>query len=315
MIIFILIVLIVSCALLLNELYKHTNHYKNQFIDVRKFWKDNEIPNDLQIVNLGSNQPKFGFDYSDSGIKGENFAIGSQAFEYDFKILKKIEHHLSPNAIVVFPVCLLEFFLYRYNFRSIYIRYYTFLRPDEILGYNRSEKFWELSFPLFRHPLRVRYLIKDAKKDIRLELTENPMKEESQLDNDADFWIKCWNEEFKLQIPSLEVSDINICDINKNVHILKEMLQWCVNRGFRPVIVTLPVTKHLHSRFSKAFIQNHILKYIEDSMIDGTPFFNYIGDERFNDPNLFINSFFFNKKGRKAFTNAFVADLKKQGLL
>ena len=42
---------------------------------------------------------------------------------------------------------------------------------------------------------------------------------------------------------------------------------------------------------------------------------NYLSDERFTDPALYINSFFFNSKGRKAFTKQFVEDLKAQSIL
>ncbi|MCO7113250.1 hypothetical protein NIB75_13685 [Bacteroides uniformis] len=54
---------------LFNALYKRTNHYNNQLIDVRKYWDMTKFPKDLQVVNLGSNHPKFGFDYSESVLK------------------------------------------------------------------------------------------------------------------------------------------------------------------------------------------------------------------------------------------------------
>lgn len=50
---------------LINKLFKNTNYYKNKFIDTHKF---KDIPRNLDIVNLGSNQPKFAFDYSQSNI-------------------------------------------------------------------------------------------------------------------------------------------------------------------------------------------------------------------------------------------------------
>ncbi|MER8322379.1 hypothetical protein ABS243_19575, partial [Acinetobacter baumannii] len=67
-----------------------------------------KFPKDLQVVNLGSNHPKFGFDYSESGVKGLNCAVGPQTFEYDFAILRKIIPYLAPGAFVIIPVCLLK---------------------------------------------------------------------------------------------------------------------------------------------------------------------------------------------------------------
>jgi hypothetical protein len=73
--------------ILINKYFKQTNYYKNIFIDSHKFL--GEIPRNLEIVNLGSSESKFGFDYCDSGHLGMNWAVYSQPFEYDFRILRQ----------------------------------------------------------------------------------------------------------------------------------------------------------------------------------------------------------------------------------
>lgn len=115
MIIFILTLITLGIAVLYiaNAIYKRTNHFNNQFIDVRKYWDMATFPNNLQVVNLGSNHPKFGFDYSETGIKAVNSAVGPQTLEYDFAILRKITPYLAKEAFVIIPICLLELFLYR----------------------------------------------------------------------------------------------------------------------------------------------------------------------------------------------------------
>ena len=89
----VLIVFIVG-LIILNALYKRTNTFQNQFIDIVKFQrlKDDER---FDIINLGSNHPKFAFDYAESGIKGMNWAIGPQTFMFDFIILKKYKSILK----------------------------------------------------------------------------------------------------------------------------------------------------------------------------------------------------------------------------
>ena len=315
MIYLILIIVFLLVALGLNCLYKHTNHFNNQFVDVRKYWQKDGIPDNLEIVNLGSNHPKFGFDYADTGVRGANFAIGPQTFEYDFAILRKNISHLAKNAVVAFPVCLQKFFLYRQTNRSIHLKYYTFLEPNDIVDYSKKEKVFEIDFPLFRHPKRLRYLIKDVKKDNRLEWTENPMKTEEELEKDADFWIRCWDREFNIHIPSLKISTKNQEDIQQNIRLMKEMIEYCKKHEFKPVIVILPVTRNLSSRFSEEYLQTHVLRYVNESATAGAPVFNYLKDNRFTDSSLYINSFFFNKTGRKAFTKAFVEDLKQKDYL
>ena len=302
-----LLVLSIFGAFILNALYKRTNHFNNQFVDVRKYWDMSKFPKDLQIVNLGSNHPKFGLDYSETGIKGENCAVGPQTFEYDFAILKKITPYLVSNAVVLIPICLQNFFLYRQKSRAVHAKYYTFLPKEDIVNYSRWEQIKLLKYPLFFHPSLLRFLIRDVKKDTRLELTENPMKDADQLCKDAKYWIDCWNREFNITLPTPVLSEENKSDIQHNIDILRETLHYCQEHSFMAVVMLLPVTEYLSSRYTEDFIQNHILRYIDEANQVGAPVLNYLKDTRFASPDLYINSFFMNKKGRILFTGEVVS--------
>ena len=93
----------------LNAIYKQTNAFQNKFVDIKKFQNLKETDR-FDVVNLGSNQPKFAFDYSGLNIKGANWAVGPQTFQYDFVLLKKYSKHLNAGAVVIIPVCPLKFF-------------------------------------------------------------------------------------------------------------------------------------------------------------------------------------------------------------
>lgn len=315
MIILIIILFLIACAFLLNALYKRTNAYQNQFIDVRKFSIKGGVGDNLEIVNLGSNHPKFGFDYTDLDVKGENFAVGPQTLEYDFTILRNNVSHLAPNAVVVIPICLLKLFLYRQKGRTVHTKYYSFLESKDIVGYSQLDKWSNYCFPLLFHPMRLRNLLMDVKKDNRLSLDVNLCKTEVDLNKDADRWIDIWNKEFDIKLPTPTLSAENKSDIQKNIHILKEMIEFCLSKGLRPVIAILPVTNYLYSRFTPEFIENHILAYIAEANEFKVPVKNYLTDERFTDSSLYINSFFFNTKGRKMFTKQFIEDLRAQSIL
>lgn len=315
MIILIIILFLFVCAFLLNALYKRTNAYRNQFVDVRKFSEKGEVGNNLEIINLGSNHPKFGFDYTGLDVKGENWAVGPQTLEYDFSILRNNISHLASGAVVVIPICLLKMFLFRQEGRTVHTKYYSFLPPEDIVGYSKFEKFHRYDFPLFFHPRNMCSLIRDIKKDERLLLDENPLKTEEALNKDADHWIDIWNKEFDIKLPSPTLSADNKSDIQKNIQILKEMIEYCLSKGLRPVIAILPVTNYLYSRFTPEFIENHILAYIAEANEVKVPVKNYLTDERFTDPSLYINSFFFNTKGRKKFTKQFIKDLRALSIL
>lgn len=289
-----------------NALYKRTNHYNNQFVDVRKYWDMSTFPKDLQVVNLGSNHPKFGFDYSETGLNAMNCAVGPQTLEYDFAILRKITPNLASGAIVIIPICLLNFFLYRQKSRSVHAKYYTFLSREDIVDYSKLEQIRLLKYPLIFNPRLLRFVIRDVPKDTRLELTENPMKDTVALNKDADNWINCWNREFDISLPNPKLSKENESDISQNICILREMLEYCKLHNLKPIITILPVTKYLSSRFTDEFINEHILRYIVAANSVNAPVLNYLMDERFTAPELYINSFFMNRRGRRLFSHEFL---------
>lgn len=303
-------------AFVLNDLYKRTNHYNNQFLDVKKIQNSVKNCEKYDIINLGSNHPKFAFDYSVvPDVKGANWAIGPQTFEYDFAVLRKYRPYLADNAIVVLPICLKNFFLYRQDKRATHAKYYTFLPKEDIVKYSHKEKAKLIDYPLLFNPSLLKKLIRDVKKDNRLSLTSNPMAIEEQLQKDADFWIKCWDREFNISSTAFEISDKNKADIAMNIRILQNTIAYCVNEGLRPVICLIPVSNYLGSKFSDDYLQEHLYKYIHQANNIDVPFFDYLHDERLTDSRLYINSFFFNTEGRKQFTNIFIQDLKERKLI
>lgn len=315
--IIIIIVLILLCCIgifYLNTLYKRTNAYRNIFVDTEKFRYENRISNDLQLVNLGSNHPKFGFNYEGLNVKAMNWAVGPQSLEYDFAILRKECHHLADNAVVLIPICVLSFFLCRHPFGE-HLKYYGILSKQNIVEYSQKTKITLIDYPLLFHPKKIKCLIKDIPTVINnLLLNTNPMNEE-QLNADADFWINCWNREFDIDINHLVLSDINKTNIKRNIHLLHEMIQFCLDRKLRPVICILPVTDYLGNRFSEDFVNNQILAYINEANTQKCPVLNHLKDKRFTDSSLYINSFFFNLHGRKLFTKMIVEELKDNQIL
>lgn len=59
-----ILLLVAVIGLFFNAMYKHTNAYCNQFIDIDKFKYLSTRP-DQSIDVLGSNAPKFAFDFSE----------------------------------------------------------------------------------------------------------------------------------------------------------------------------------------------------------------------------------------------------------
>ena len=80
----------------------------------------------------------------------------------------------------------------------------------------------------------------------------NPMTQE-QLDRDALSFVNGWKKQFG-------ISDLNAPLTNENqkgrkfrVELMRTVINFCIERSYRPIFVIPPVTKHLSKFYSQAF--------------------------------------------------------------
>ena len=303
--IFVLIALFIF-VWLINKLFKNTNYYKNKFIDTHKF---KDIPRNLYIVNLGSNQPKFAFDYSQSNILGMNWGVGPQTLEYDFRILKNFYNYLKPNAKVLIAISPFQFFLLDYKNNTSNYKYYNFLDSNFIDNYSNITKKLYIDYPIITAKKQILRILKDTKPDTRLELEKNPMGKD-EIKKDAQSWMNGWKKQFGINhLENIVLSEENKINIEKNIHILKNMIDFCIEKDFEPILTILPVTKELSKHFPNKFVQEQIIDYINKANDKKVRFLNYWKDERFEDETFYFNSFFMNKIGRLRFTEQVLKDL------
>lgn len=305
--IFILIVLLII-ILIINKLFKNTNYYKNKFIDTYKF---QDLLKNLEIVNLGSNQPKFAFDFTQSNLLGMNLAVGPQSFEYDFKVLKKYDNYLIKGCKILIPICPFSFFFLHDKNKTAHHKYYNFLDEDFIDNYSNLTKKLYIDYPILTAKKQILRIIKDVKPDNRLEFESNPMSSDEKKE-DAQKWLNGWKKQFKINdLRNIVLSDQNKTNIRKNIDILKEMIDFCIEKDFEPVLIIIPVTKELSNHFPDNFFHEQIIDYIKEVNQENVKFLNYWKDERFEEQSYYFNSFFMNKIGRLKFTEQVLKDLTK----
>ena len=312
LLVFIFIVAVLVLLLVLNSMYKRTNAYRNQFVDIGKSRNTASLKDgSLDVVVLGSNAPKFAFDFTDvTGLACENWAIGPETFQYDFIILKKFAGKLKRGATVVWPVCPGNFFLDKYKGKSAFVKYYGLLNREEFPDYSIRQYITEYKYPLIFHPIRIKHLLKDAKPDPRLELNRNPMTDK-EIEKDASWWIHgCWDPEFGIDIEHMApLSEANQKAVEYNINVLKEAIKFCKQSGLHIVFTYLPLTKQLGGYFSADYVETQMTRYVKEAIGDNDiPLSDHMRDERFQSTDYYINSFFMNRTGARKFTKTFVEE-------
>jgi hypothetical protein len=294
---------------LCNYRYKKTNFYKNQFIDIQKFNSKDLIPHYFEVMNVGSSQPVFAFDYAESGMKGINWAVRPQTFEFDLLILKQRHNFLQKNAFVLIPVCTFSFFAHRCYDKT---KYYSIDTPYNLSGLfslNLLDRI-KRRYPVIGAGANLKRIIRDVPPDNSLKIDHNPMTG-VEMERDARRWIDTWMRKFSLKsIDNIAVSLKNKKDIQTNITILREMIDFCLAHDYRPIVIIMPVSEELTDLIPLPFVEEYILENSNKANSAGIPVFNYWGDKQFTNSAFFLNALLFNMKGRKEFTKTILSKLQ-----
>lgn len=303
-----LILLFVIVLFTLNMIYKNTNYFRNQFIQVEKF---KNVPNNLEIINTGSSYAKYAFDYEHTSLKGFNFGLQPQSLSYDFKILKKYTPNLKKKCIVQIVIPNLVFGFLDYENDNYNTKYYYFLDPKDVIHYNKFKHLIREKLPILTTKRAIRYIIKDVLEDNSFNQSESLMTKQ-QVEKEAFLRVEGWKKQFGLDstITCNYPEELKKMFFN-TTELVAKMIDYCVDNGFKPVLVIPPTSKILNDMLSKEFMQECLYNNIDKANKRNVPVLNYLYDERFQDYKLYMNSDFLNKTGREKFTKIVIHDLKK----
>ncbi len=303
--------------LIANKLIKKTNWWRNQYLATEQFvsnvgYRDNIIRN-YDIVNLGSNPAHFAFFYEN--VKGQSWATGSQGQDMDFEILKYYHSYLKKGATVIIPIMPFSAISPYLKGRNDYwgLEYYSkfakIIDGSQTLTFPYGKKLlYYLRFPLLFNWKSIRFLIHDENQDTRYMCSEQPMMK-MELEQDAKVWIQSWLREFNLQSLREVRGSVWKKYYDEAIAVNKKIVDFCLERGLKPVFLCVPMTKHLSSLLPEDFYQYMIVEFIKKANVHEVPILDYSYDERFQDDILYFNSFFLNLRGRKLFTLQVLKDL------
>lgn len=301
---------------LIHKLLVDNNLYYNQlFKDCRKFWNFREF--NLNIVNLGSNSALYGFDYSVSSLKGANWAMGPQSLNQDLAILKTYYSFIGPRGTVLVPLCPYSSCLKSYKDTEV-LKYYTILHPGVIENFSieKQTEAYQLKQNPYKYAKKQMFkgLLKSIKRRISFHklpenLTYQPLSNE-QLKSDAKSFIEGWKKQFKIADMNAPIPSHIKEGRKTRILTLKEIIQFCEDRNLNYYLVIPPVTKYLSSYFTETFKQNYIYSFLEEVNVKTERVLDYLSDKELQDKELYFNSFFLNKRGRKLFTEIVLKDIE-----
>lgn len=326
----------VLILLYLNSAYTKGFYYNDIYGEVQKFKE--EIPNDIEICNFGSSHglASFRFEEFDGDFNAFNFAMSGEDLYHNFAKLKQYSSHLKKGCVVFLPV---SYFTFCTNTdEPSDKRYYMFLDKEYIKGYSIETYLNVRYFPVLRSgdgilkdlvneeqmasifygdknesasgtptadvgsvtDLGIVTLSTSAGAGAANTLNPEELYKSDYVPSDAELYdfselrSKSWHSEFK----------INNIYMDKNVDILVEMVEYCQDHGFVPILVSTPINHVLNDMFTdeelETFFYSNIAKVTEKT---GVPYYDYSHDPQFSDNNgYFANGDHMNAVGGKAFT-------------
>lgn len=279
-------------------------YYNIAWYIYRKKGRLNCIPQKCEVINLGSTYAYYGFDYDEAEMTAYNLAMVPQYLPYDYLLLQKYAGYLCKGAKVLILLPDFVFCVNRKQAEQQNEQYYMALKPREILGFQ-----WKTYFHYRLQACREPFTHERKKREERWNgyVASLQEKEEHAVrrvhDWETNFEISCVN---RVDIPERLKENIE-----KNKEIVLQMIDFCIEKSFVPIIITMPKSELQKKYISKDCCEVYLEQPIQEILAERkVTYLNYTEAEEFTDIGLYMNSDCFNEKGRKLFTQTVLSELK-----
>jgi hypothetical protein len=283
------------------------------FMPVNKFVKDShdyninhsilafkEQPYPVDIINLGASHSMYGYYFKPTGLSHLDLALPAQTIQYDFKLLREYGKYLKPGGVVIVSISQITFA----NSEAKHIgNYYKILDRTEIEPFRLIDYYSYLYLPgtnseSFNSALSGR--LKHFKWN----------SHQPWANNGKNYSGRKYE---KVEAEYREAVENN--NIERNVKQLREIVDYCSEKGYRVILTMEPVHQSYQEYFNEEVMNRLVFQYLKALTLD-VPFLNYMSDQRFVDnKDYFIDPDHLNREGRKKFSWIVYKDLKKLGYL
>ncbi len=271
----------------------------------------NNVPDGIQICNLGSSVGRYGFNYEDYDDEfiTFNFAMDFQSAEYDYRILEQYKDRLIKDSVVFIPLALPILIGHQetedVDFKGKNNRYYLFLDSRNIKEYSLITNIKLHYFP-FVMASCLKEIIKG--EDIWDRTLEN--QDVDTIKEDAIETVIMWEN---TMVTRNDKGDI--IPFDEAIKAIYKIVKLCDSVGATPILIIPPITKELNQSMKNTSKQAYKVYYnticdLCDKM--DLNLYDYSNDERFLDRyDLFMDEFHLNKEGAREFTDIVISEIAK----
>lgn len=303
-----------------NDILYRTQWYRNLFVDPEhtvypdNTWYRNHDERNFDIVNLGSSSAKWAFDYRNLSVKGMNWAQQPQTLLEDYNLLRHYHSILRQGGYVIITIMPFSGLNKETGLMDAikYINLDCQGEPIEPHLYREACRYVKYPVLFKRKAIRAlaKYFFGKEKKEDQhsYSTVENNPMSSAELAADAERWINGWKAQFSINDFEEALSLKNLEGRKVRIELMRNLVDFCVERGYCPVYVIPPVTEHLSKYFTPIFEQRYIYDFIHD--VDRqVVLLDYSKESEFKDDSLYFNSFFLNARGRRIFTHRVLTDI------
>lgn len=291
---------------ILNWSYMRTDPF-----DTDKF---KNVPDGIQVCNVGASYSRYGFDYEDyvDEYITFNFGLSAQSAYYDYEILNFYREKLGEGAIVFivlsYPCFLGKPEIKFDDFEQRNQKYYSFLPPNLIRNYDLKKDI-KLKLTPFTLAHHFGEILKGLNRKTEMEAVLSRKTNENEI---SSFVEREWKNHFINNI----VEDGQTVYLQETVDYINKIITLCNEENCMPVLLITPLTQEYkdylcaHSDEALKRIYDIINKIQSNT---GVAFYDYSEDPRFcNNLDLFCNGDHLNKEGAIKFTDIIMKEIVSQ---
>ena len=282
-----------------NRIVRRSHWYRNiYFCGADKFWRFNTF--NLDVANTGSNSGKYAFNYDGLPVKGFNMALGPQSLEHDFNILKNYFSYLHEGARIIITLCPFSCLHSKYGAEARR-KYYTFLHPATIDGFDDAERMEVLRFMENPFKAKPKMCIKFVVREMIGKLLYRRVSE-VDFSQSAQAFIDGWKKQFGIVDLDAPLSSQHVEQMEQRAGVLRDMIDFCTARSFKPILVIPPVHPALSVFLTEKFRDRYIYDFLRKVNRPDVQFMDDMVLPGFEQDEYFINALFISELGAKRYT-------------